>query len=80
VSKRTAITLHVEIEPDHTVRLPDHIPVGPADLVVLIDDRPNEEHAVEKSVLGLFADDAEMVDEALAYVRERRKNYRTGLA
>ena len=78
--KRNAITLHVEIARDHTVRLPDHIPVGPAEVVVLIDHRPSEERAIEKSVLGLFADDAEIVDEALAYVRERRKNYRTGLA
>ena len=61
-------------------RFPAEGPVGSADLVVLIDDRPSEERAGEKSVLGLFADDAEMVDEALAYVRERRKNYRTGPA
>jgi hypothetical protein len=80
VPKRTAITLHVEIEPDHTVRLPDHVPVGPAEVVVLIDHRPSEERTVEKAVLGLFADDAEIVDEALVYVRERRKNYRIGLA
>jgi hypothetical protein len=37
--------------------------MGSADLIVLIDDRPSEERAVAKSVLGLFADDAEIVDE-----------------
>jgi hypothetical protein len=78
VPKRNAITFHVEIEPDHIVRLPDHIPVGPVEVVVLIDHRPSEERTAEKSVLGLFADDAEVVDEALAYVRERRKTYRAG--
>jgi hypothetical protein len=76
VSKQTAIKLRVEVGPDHTIRLPDDIPVGPAELILLLDDRPGEASADEKSMLGLFAEDAEIVDEAMAYVRKRRKSWR----
>ena len=76
MSKQTAIKLCVEVGPDHTIRLPDDVPLGPAEVIVLLDDRPTKASEGEKSVLGLFADDAEMVDEAMTYVRERRKSWR----
>ena len=30
-----AVTIHVNIPPDRTIRLPDDVPTGPADLVVV---------------------------------------------
>ena len=75
VSKQTAIKLHVEVGPDHTIRLPDDVPVGPAEVIILVDEQPRPT-AGEKSLLGLFADDADSVDAAMAFVRERRKTWR----
>jgi hypothetical protein len=75
VSKQTAIKLHVEVGPDHTIRLPDDIPIGPAEVIILVDQEPAK-LAGDKSLLGLFAEDAESVDEAMAFVRERRKSWR----
>jgi hypothetical protein len=74
VPKQTAIKLRVEVRPDHTIRVPDDIPVGPAEVIVLL-DRPAAD-AAEKSVLGLFAEESTGIDEAMAYVRERRKSWR----
>ena len=33
-----ALKITVDVGPDHTVRLPDEVPVGPAELVILVID------------------------------------------
>jgi hypothetical protein len=75
VTKQTAIKLRVEVGPDHTIRVPDDVPVGPAEVIILVDAQSAPTPAM-RSVVGLFADDAESVDEAMAFVRERRKTWR----
>jgi hypothetical protein len=72
--KQTAIKLQVEVREDHTVTLPAEVPVGPAELIVLVDEAPAPAGA--KSLLGLFADEPEIVDEAMGYVRALRHNWR----
>ena len=62
---------------DLAARFPDEVPVGPAELIVLVDEAPKNGAKGEKSLLGLFADEPEVVDEAMEHVRERRKNWRT---
>jgi hypothetical protein len=34
---RNALTLTVEVGEDHLVKLPDEVPVGPAEIIVLVD-------------------------------------------
>ncbi len=75
MSKHTAIRLRVEIGPDHTIRLPEEVPVGPAEVIVLVGGAAANS-ANEKNLLGLFSDEPEVVDEAMAYVGERRKTWR----
>ncbi len=77
MSKQTAIKLKVEIGADHMVRLPDDVPMGPAEVIVLVDETATNGTGGEKSLLGLFADEPEIVDEAMAHVVLRRKNRRT---
>ncbi len=74
MSKQMAIKLKVEIGSDHMVHLPDEVPVGPAELIVLVDEKEPGERAL--SALGLFHDEPEVVDEALAYAREMRSRLR----
>ncbi len=38
MSKQTAIKLKVEVGADHTIRLPDEVPMGPVELIVLVDE------------------------------------------
>ena len=76
MSKQTAIKLKVEIGADHMARFPDEVPVGLAEVIVLVDEAPKNGAEGEKSLLGLFADEPEVVDEAMEHVRERRKNWR----
>ena len=35
---KNALTLRVEVGKDHLVKLPDEVPVGPAELIVLVDE------------------------------------------
>jgi hypothetical protein len=74
MTKQTAIKLHVEVREDHTVKLPAEVPVGPAELIVLVDEAPAASTA--KSLLGLFADEPEVVDEAMGHVQSLRQNWR----
>lgn len=75
MARQTAIKLNVQVGPDHTVTLPAEVPVGPAELIVLVDERPIRANAA-KSLLGLFANEPEVVDEAMGYVRAHRQNWR----
>jgi hypothetical protein len=72
--KKTAIRLHVEVGADHLVRLPDSVPAGPVDLIVLV---PNGAAPQPRSLLGLFADDPAAADDALAGARELRSQRAT---
>jgi hypothetical protein len=75
MTKQTAIKLRVEVGEDHTVKLPAEVPVGPAEVIVLVDDAsPGPREA--KSLLGLFADEPEVVDEAMSHVQALRQNWR----
>jgi len=47
--------LRVQVGPDHTLKLPSDVPVGPTEVIVLVDDRPKEGRAT--SLLGLFANE-----------------------
>jgi hypothetical protein len=75
MTKQTAIRLHVEIGEDHTVKLPIEVPVGPAEVIVLI-DQTDASPGNNKSLLGLFADEPEVVDEAMRHVQVLRGNWR----
>jgi hypothetical protein len=33
-----AVTVHVQVGEDHLVKLPDEVPVGPAEIIVLVED------------------------------------------
>jgi hypothetical protein len=74
MTKQTAIKLHVEIGEDHTVKLPAEVPVGPAEVIVLVGESPAPRGT--KSLLGLFANEPEIVDEAMGHVRALRQNWR----
>jgi hypothetical protein len=74
MTKQTAIKLRVEVGEDHTVKLPAEVPVGPAEVIVLVDEAPAPRAA--KSLLGLFADEPEVVDEAMEHVMALRQNWR----
>jgi hypothetical protein len=75
MAKQVAIKFHVQVGADHTLTLPAEVPVGPAEVIVLVDERPRDASG-EKSLLGLFADEPEIIDEAMAYVRAHRQNWR----
>ena len=75
MSKQTAIKIHVEVGPDHTIRLPDEVPEGPAELIVLVEPA-GQGTAAQKSMLGLFADEPEIVDEMMNHVRDARARMR----
>ena len=74
MTKQTAIKLRVEVGEDHIVKLPAEVPVGPAEVIVMVDEVPAPRGA--KSLLGLFADEPEVVDEAMVHVRAMRQNWR----
>ncbi|HVH46713.1 MAG TPA: hypothetical protein VM925_30435 [Labilithrix sp.] len=76
MSRQTAIKLQVEVGPDHMIRLPEDVPVGPAEVIVLVAETAPALPAARKSLLGLFADEPEVVDEAMTHVRERRTSWR----
>ena len=35
---KSAVTVNVQVGEDHLVKLPDEVPVGPAELIVLVED------------------------------------------
>ena len=71
--KQNAIRLLVEVKADHTIRLPDDVPVGPAEVIVLT-SVPSEAQPPE--ALGLFKDTPELIDRAMAHVVEMRSRSR----
>ena len=71
--KQNAITLLVEIGADHTIRLPDDVPVGPAEVIVLTTVPSG---APPPEALGLFHDNPELIDRAMAQVVEMRSRSR----
>jgi hypothetical protein len=73
--KQIAIRLHVEVREDRSVTLPDEVPAGPTEIIVLVDE-PATGPRVAKSLLGLFADEPDVVAEAMAYVRCQRQSGR----
>jgi hypothetical protein len=78
VTKQTAIKLTVDVKADHTVRLPDDVPIGPAELIVFVKDQESGALPVDRapSPIGLFENDADVVDEAMGHVREMRASSR----
>lgn len=71
--KENAIRLLVEVGADHTIRLPDDVPIGPAEVIVLT-TVPSGAPAPE--ALGLFKDTPELVDRVMAQVVEMRSRSR----
>jgi hypothetical protein len=49
--------------------------VGPAEVIVLVEESPNSVRN-EKTLLGLFTDEPEIVDEAMEHVRTQRRDWR----
>jgi hypothetical protein len=76
MSRQTAIKLRVDVGADHTVRLPDDVPVGPVDLIVLVDEVQGGSKDLPPSPIGLFRDEPEVVDEVMDHVREIRAQSR----
>jgi hypothetical protein len=74
MARQLAIKLRVQVGADPTVKLPAEVPVGPAEVIVLVDERPSELGA--KGLLGLFAEEPEVVDEAMGHVRAHRPTWR----
>lgn len=74
MTRQTAIKLNVEVTADHTVRLPDDVPIGPAELIVFVAENQNGSVAV--SPIGLFESDPGVVDQVMGYVREMRSSSR----
>ncbi len=73
MAKQNAIKLLVEVRTDHTIRLPDEVPVGPAEVIVLT-RVPSA--APPPEALGLFKDAPELIDRAMAHVVEMRSRSR----
>jgi hypothetical protein len=73
MSKQSAIKLHVEVGPDHTIKLPDEVPVGPAELIVIIEER--SEAPDPAGLIGLMADEPDVMDDVMKHIRERRERW-----
>lgn len=73
MTKQNAIKLLVEVGADHTIRLPDEVPIGPAEVIVLTTVRSE---APPPEALGLFKDTPELIDRAMAHVAEMRSRSR----
>jgi hypothetical protein len=37
---KSAVKLDVQVGDDHLVKLPDEVPVGPAEIIVLVENKP----------------------------------------
>ena len=72
MTKETAIRLNIEVGEDHTIRLPDEVPVGPAELIVL----PRKPASDVPDALGLFKDTPDVIDRAMEHVAEMRSRSR----
>jgi hypothetical protein len=75
MSRQTAIRVHVQVGPDHTVRLPDDVPEGPAGLIVLVKEG-DRTGPPSDSLLGLLSDEPEMAEEMTRHIREARARWR----
>jgi hypothetical protein len=78
VTKQTAFKLSAIVQADHTVRLPDDVPIGPAELIVFVKDHESGALPALRapSPIGLFEDDADVVDEAMGHISEMRASSR----
>jgi hypothetical protein len=70
------LKITVDVGPDHTVRLPDEVPVGPAELIILVADVGNGAKESPPSPIGLFKDEPELVDEIMDHARDIRAQSR----
>lgn len=73
--KQTALKLHVEIGANRTVQLPNEVPAGPAELIVVFPDRGTDDSAA-LSPIGLFQDEPALIDEVMEYGRATRSESR----
>jgi hypothetical protein len=39
-SMKSALQIHVHVGEDHVIKLPDEVPVGPAQIIVLVEETP----------------------------------------
>ena len=76
MSKQTAIKVHVDVGADHRIKLPDDVPVGPADLIVLVRAPAAGPTPAPPDALGLFKDEPDLVDELMEHARELRAQSR----
>ena len=74
-----ALKISVDVGADHTVRLPDEVPVGHAELIVLVADVGSGEKESPPSPIGLFKDEPELVDEIMDHARDIRAQSRLRL-
>ena len=75
MSKQTAIKLHVDVGPDHTIRLPEEVPLGPAEVIVLVEEKGPAEAPDPVGLIGLMADEPGVMDEVMNHIRERRARW-----
>jgi hypothetical protein len=56
-----------------TVRQPDDVPIGPAELIMFVNDKKNGAlpNLRAPSPIGLFENDVDVVDEAMGYGEHR---------
>jgi hypothetical protein len=85
MSKQTAFKITVQIRADHTIQLPDDVPIGQAEVIVFVAEEPKAvvrltERKQEPglSPIGLFEDCPEIVDEMMEHVRQMRAASRIG--
>jgi hypothetical protein len=68
------IKLHVTIGRDHTVKLPDDVPEGPAELIVLVAGAPAA--AGSEGLIGMMSDEPEIMDAVMEHARTLRRRLR----
>ena len=70
MTKHAAMKFTVDVGADRTVRLPDGVPLGPVELIVLVNTNAEQ----PPSPIGLFKDDGAILDEAMDHARELREH------